>query len=29
MEMKMEFLRRLPNPEELKEQYPVSARIAD
>ena len=24
----MEFLRRLPNPEELKEQYPVSARIA-
>lgn len=29
MEMKMEFLRQLPTPQELKEQYPVSARVAE
>ena len=25
MEMEMEFLRKLPTPAELKEEYPVSA----
>ena len=29
MEMKMEFLRKLPAPEELKQQFPVSAQIAE
>ncbi len=28
MEMEMEFLRQLPNPQQLKEEYPVSDRIA-
>lgn len=28
MEMKMEFLRKLPTPEELKQQFPVSEQIA-
>lgn len=28
MEMEMEFLRQLPTPQELKEQFPVSAQIA-
>lgn len=28
MEMEMEFLRQLPTPQELKEQFPVSAEIA-
>lgn len=28
MEMEMEFLRKLPTPQELKEQFPVSAQIA-
>lgn len=28
MEMKMEFLRKLPTPEELKQQFPVSGQIA-
>ena len=27
MEMEMEFLRKLPTPQELKEQHPVSAQI--
>ena len=27
MEMEMEFLRKLPTPQELKEQFPVSAQI--
>ncbi len=29
MEMEMEFLRKLPAPDELKQQFPVSGRIAD
>lgn len=29
MEMEMEFLRKLPTPDELKQQFPVSGRIAD
>ena len=29
MEMEMEFLRKLPEPSELKEQFPVSQKIAD
>ena len=29
MEMNMEFLRKLPAPDELKQQFPVSARIAE
>ena len=29
MEMKMEFLRKLPAPEELKQQFPVRAQIAE
>ena len=28
MEMDMEFLRKLPTPKELKEQFPVSEKIA-
>ena len=28
MEMNMEFLRKLPTPKELKEQFPVSEKIA-
>ena len=28
MEMDMEFLRKLPTPEELKQQFPVSDEIA-
>ena len=27
MEMEMEFLRKLPTPAELKEEYPVSAQV--
>ena len=29
MEMNMEFLRKLPTPDDLKQQFPVSARIAE
>ena len=29
MEMNMEFIRKLPTPKELKEQFPVSKKIAD
>lgn len=29
MEMEMEFLRKLPAPDELKQQFPISAKIAD
>ncbi|MBR2189898.1 MAG: 3-deoxy-7-phosphoheptulonate synthase [Eubacterium sp.] len=29
MEMKMEFVRRLPTPEELKREYPVAAKIRE
>lgn len=29
IEMKMEFLRKLPTPKELKEQFPASSRIAE
>ena len=29
MEMEMEFLRKLPTPQELKEQHPVSAQIVE
>ena len=28
MEMDMEFLRKLPTPKELKEQFPVSEKIS-
>lgn len=28
MEMEMEFVRKLPTPQELKEQFPVSEKIA-
>ena len=27
MEMEMEFLRKLPTPQELKEQFPVSTEV--
>ena len=29
MEMNMEFIRKLPTPKELKEQFPVSKKITE
>lgn len=29
MEMEMEFLRKLPTPQELKEQFPVSTEVVE